>query len=125
MFMKNQDGYEIQDLGSLHHYRTEIPNIIFELNLDPCEFKAYCVFKRTAGDKGSCFKSNNTLCEEIGCSRPTLIKIKKALEDQGLIAVKKRHHESGGDMSDLIQIIDIWEENMKTMSLKRGKDTNS
>ena len=107
---------EIQDNGSLHHYRTEIPNIIFQLNLDPWTFKAYCVFKMTAGDKGSCFKSNSTLACEIGCRVPTLIKLKRSLEDQGLITITKRKHEKGGDMPDLIHIVDIWPQNMHQMS---------
>ncbi len=106
---------EIQDLGSFHHYRTEIPNIIFQLNLDPWTFKAYCVFKMTAGDKGSCFKSNSTLACEVGCRVPTLIKIKRSLEDLGLIKITKRKHEKGGDMPDLIHIVDIWPQNMHQM----------
>jgi hypothetical protein len=114
---------QIQDLGSLHHYRTEIPNIIFQMKLDPWVFKAYCVFKMTAGDKGSCFKSNSTLSEEIGCSLPTLIKIKKQLVEEGLISIKKRKHESGGNAPDLIQIVDIWPENMRVMSNTYPKDS--
>jgi hypothetical protein len=110
---------EVKDLGSLHHYRTEIPNIVFKLK-DPWIFKAYCVFKKTAGDNGSCFKSNRTLSEEIGCSIPTLIKLKKSLEAEGLIILTKRNHENGGDMPDLIEIVDIWAQNMYEMSKAKG-----
>src|SRR6185295_18798243 len=109
------EGQEIQDLGSHHNYRTEIPNIIFTMKLDPWAFKAYCVFKMTAGDKSACFKSNNTLSEEIGCSIPTLIKLKNELRDHGLINIMKRKHPNGGDMPDLIQIIDIWPQNAEYM----------
>ena len=112
---QNSEGSDIQDLGSLHHYRTEIPNIIFRMNLDPWVFKAYCVFKMTAGDRSSCFKSNSTLSDEIGCSIPTLIKLKGELADLGLITIQKRHHENGGSMPDLIQIVDIWAQNMDYM----------
>lgn len=112
------EGNHIQDLGSLHHYRTEIPNIIFQMNLDPWVFKAYCVFKMTAGDRSACFKSNSTLSNEIGCSIPTLIKLKGELAELGLITIQKRHHENGGSLPDLIQIVDIWGQNMECM-LKR------
>ena len=113
---KNAESVEIQDSGSLHHYRTEIPNIIFKMNLDPWAFKAYCVFKMTTGDRGVCFKSNVTLSEEIGCSIPTLIKLKHQLEEEGLIKIIKRIHKNGGNMPDLIQIVDIWPQNMQMMS---------
>lgn len=37
---------EIKDLSSLHKYRTEIPNIIFHLGLDPYELATYCALKK-------------------------------------------------------------------------------
>lgn len=114
-----------QDLGSLHHYRTEIPNIVFLLKLEPMLFKAYCVFKMTAGDRGGCFKSNKTLSDEIGCSVPTVMKLKEQLSEIGLITLTKRMHFSGGNMPDLIQITDIWPENMEEMAKKYPKKTNS
>lgn len=126
--MNNQnlsEDNEIQDLGSLHHYRTEIPNVIFQMKLGHLLIAAYCVFKSTSGDKGSCFKSNATLCEEIGCSKPTLIQLKKQLEVKGLIIVKKRTHENGASLPDLIQIIDIWEMNWEFfIKLKKNKYSN-
>jgi hypothetical protein len=106
---------EIQDLSSLHHYRTEIPNVLFDMNLDPYEFKTYCVLKKTAGDRGSCFKSSDTLCSEIGCQRPKLIEIKRSLEKRGIIKILKRKHDNGGTMPDLITIVDLWGLNMKVM----------
>jgi hypothetical protein len=116
---------ETEDLGSFHHYRTEIPNIVFMLKLEPMLFKAYCVFKMTAGDKGKCFKSNKTLSDEIGCSVPTVMKLKDQLSEIGLIVLTKRTHESGGCMPDLIQITDIWPENMQEMAKKYPKNVNS
>jgi len=86
------------------------------MSLDPYEFKAYCVFKMTAGDRGSCFKSMTTLCESIGCQKPKLIDIKRVLLEKGLISIQKRKSDKGGDMPDLISIVDIWPQNMKLMS---------
>lgn len=112
---------EFQDNSSLHLYRTELPNIIFELNLDVYEFKAYCVMKRIAGDRGSCFKSNANLILEIGCKKTKLKEIKKSLEDIGLITITKRKNSDGGDSPDLIEIVDIWNLNMSEMSKKYKK----
>lgn len=107
---------EYQDLSSSHNYRTEIPNIIFHMNLTPWEFKAYCVIKKTASDRGSCFKSNSTLSDEIGCSVKFTIDLKKDLERLNLIKITKRKNDKGGDIPDLIQIKDIWPQNMEYMS---------
>ena len=106
---------EYQDLSSSHNYRTEIPNIIFHMNLTPWEFKAYCVIKKTAGDRGVCFKSNGTLSHEIGCSVPFTIDLKKELVRLNLIKIIKRKNEKGGDIPDLIHIKDIWPQNMEYM----------
>ena len=104
-------GYE----GGLHHFRTEIPNIVFEMKLDIYELSTYCHLKRTAGDKRSCWKSTKTLCEEIGISLPKLIEVKKSLVSRGLIRIEKRKHENGGSLTDLVTIIDVWPLNMKVM----------
>lgn len=109
---------------SMHDYRTEIPNIIFEMKLDPYEMTTYCHLKKAAGDHGGCWKSSKTLCEDMGISHPKLIQIKKSLEYKGLIRVEKRVHENGGSMSDFVTVTDIWHMNMKTMvdrfSSKKG-----
>lgn len=117
-----EESCEVKDLGSLHHFRTEIPNIIFEMKLDPYEFMLYCVLKRTAGDAGSCFKSNATLCEEIGCQKPKLIEVKKSLQVKGLIKIKKRTRADGCKMPDLINITDMWDKNAE-MYLSKKKST--
>ncbi len=122
------DSNEIQDLSSHHKYRTEIPNIVFDLGLDPYEFKAYCVLKMTAGDKRACWKSNATLCLEVGCQKPKLIEIKKSLAKKGLIIIQKRRKEDKSCESDLIKIVDIWPQNMKYMAekypIKEGGGSN-
>lgn len=105
----HEEECEVQDLGTERNFFTILPNILFHFKLDPWAFKAYCVIKMTAGDKGSCF--NSRMAEEVGCSIPTLIKLKNQLTEKGLIIIQKRTHPSGGNMPDLIQIVDIWGQN--------------
>lgn len=112
-----EEKCEVQDLNSEHSYFTLLPNVLFDI-LDPYEFKAYAVLKMTAGEKGACFKSKDTLCQEIGCGKTKLIEIKESLQKKGLIKIKKRIHESGGNAPDLITLVDIWNFNMKKMSEK-------
>lgn len=112
---------EFQEDSFLSNF-TAIPNIIFDVyKLDPYELKAYCIFKRTAGDRGRCFKSIKTLCEEVGCQKPKLIEIKKSLEKKGLIKIIKRKKTDGGNLPDLVHIINIWPECMKFYSDQQAK----
>lgn len=116
------ENFEFQDESSLQHYFTQIPNIVFEMGLSPFQFTAYSVFKRTAGSKGVCFKTNVTLAREIGCSIRMLVDIKKQLVEFGLITQLKRTDKKGGSLPDLIQIVDIWHKNMMEMIKKYPKN---
>ena len=120
--MHPKDSVEVVEESSMHHYRTEIPNIIFSMGLEPYAFKAYCILKMTAGDRGSCFKSNETLCAEIMCKNPKWLEIKKLLVRMNLIKIKKRRAENGRSISDLITIVDLWHTNMETMSQRNQKN---
>lgn len=110
-----------QEVAAQHRYRTEIPNVILDMGLDPYEYKGYSIFKRTAGDKGVCFKSNDTLCHEIGCQKPKLIAIKKSLAAKGLITITKRKNEKGYCIPDLIHMVDIWDKNIDFIENKYSK----
>ena len=105
----------IKDNGSLHHYRTELPNILIQMRLTPYELATYFVLKQTAGDNGGCFKSNKTLCDEIGIGKSKLLEIKQSLQARGLITITKRKNPKGDLLPDLITIVDIWAMNMKEM----------
>lgn len=114
--INSQEYYSSNE--SSHHYRTEIPNIIFEMGLDPYELSLYCYLKKTAGDNGACWKSIQTLCEETKFGRTKLMKVKASLESKGLIKISKRNNPTGGKSSDLITIVDLWSNNMKRMAEK-------
>jgi len=119
------DEILIQDVGSLHHFRTEIPNIIFDMELNSSEFVLYCLFKKIAGDGGQCFKSNKTLCEDLKWGLNRLIDTKRSLAQRGLIKIRKRRNEHNGNTSDLITIVDIWSQNMEEMLKKKNKQNQS
>ena len=97
-----------------------IPRVITKMGLDPYELSLYIHLKATAGDRGSCFKSNKTLAEEMVCSPRKLIEIKKQLEDRGLIIVKKRINENGSPLPDLITIVDVYEFKLRPQFNKMG-----
>jgi hypothetical protein len=118
------DQYEVSEEKPDHHFRTETPNIIYELlkekKLSPLAFVLYSVLKKTAGDYGSCFKTNETLAEECGYSKSTLKTYLKELEeirlpnDQKLIEVFRRTNPDNSPATNLIKIVDIWRYNGDT-----------
>lgn len=111
---------EQENLGN-HHYRTEIPNIIYKMKLSVYEHAVYSYIKQAAGDRGDCWKSVRTMADEIGIStnklREVKISLSKPREELGgkpLIRVFKRKNETNNSaLSDVIQITDIWEINMR------------
>lgn len=120
---------KVQDLSD-HTYRTEIPNIVYDMGLSANSFRVYAELKRIAGDNGCCFKTNDNICQSCGISEPTLIKIKKELQEpfpqlnnKPLITINKRLKEDGSWDSDLIEIVNIWPENMREY-LKKYEEKN-
>ena len=121
--MSEEQNIEIQDCGSLHRFRTEIPNIIFFLNLTDTEFRFYCELKRITGENGSCWASNKLLSLRCQISERTITDLKKILDEKKLITVTDRKKENGSRATSLIKIVDIWDENMDRFKNK-GNDKN-
>lgn len=118
---------EFRDNSSLHYYRTEIPNIIWDLGLDCYERDAYSYFKRISGDKGSCYQSNKKIQTALGIGETKLREIKKKLSSHfeliggPLIKTTQRKNENNEFLPTLIEIIDIWPKNFEIMSSKKSK----
>lgn len=117
------DEYQIKDLSSLHKYRTELPNIIFELGLTADHIGVYSLLKRIAGDSGSCFSSNTKLGEKLKMTAKTFANFKDDLEKPfdmlgglSLIESQERNTPEKGRQSDLVTITDIWPINMQFMA---------
>jgi hypothetical protein len=118
----NQQEFSFTDQSSLHKYRTEIPNIIFDLGLDPYELALYTYFKKIAGDGGCCTQSKKTICKKLGICisvfkdrKKKLCMPRPELDNKSLINCTERFHENGDHDTSLITINDIWEDNFKIM----------
>lgn len=115
---------EVQFEGERSYYTT-VPNIIFSLGLDPYAFMYYCTLRKTAGEKGSCFKSKETLSEESGCSYRLISELNnylsqpfEALGGKPLIRVESQFKSDGSQATNRITIIDVWLENITNLSNK-------
>jgi len=103
-----------------HHYRTEIPNIIDDLDLSPYDFRLYQKIKRTCGDDGKCWKSIPHLAEEANMSArqvmrclDNLSKPQPLLNGRSPILVYQRYKENRSRDTHIIEIVDVWDLNDK------------
>lgn len=98
---------EINDLSSLHRYRTEIPNLIDEMDLSVYAFRLYVRLKRVAGDGGKCFYSTRQLAEQCRMSVGAVSNAKQELIEKDLIRIDR----SGDWDRDNITLVDVWPAN--------------
>jgi Helix-turn-helix domain len=103
--------HAIFDEGDLRKYRTEIPNMVYDIGLTPYEGWLYGHFKRVCGAKpdGMCWKSVATLAKETGMSTGRVSEARRELERRGLI---KMEQPKGPGTSITVTIVDIWPQNM-------------
>ncbi len=103
-------GSNIVDQGSLHKYRTEIPNTVVRglksRGLSVHTKWLYVYLKSVTGDSGVSYRSTATMAEESGMSRAQVSASKKALARKGLIVVVLGKNPRRDP--DQIQIKDIW-----------------
>lgn len=86
-------------------YRTEIPNIIDDLGLDPYERTLYVHYKRVCGASGGqCTEGVRGTAEKTKMSFAKVSSTRQALIDRGLILMQP-HGEVGGFA---VTIVDIW-----------------
>lgn len=111
MFMNFQSIEQKPD----HHFRAEIPNIVFHLGLDCYELAVYSHLKRISGDEGCCFKTIANLAKDCRVSDSKLKYVIHSLENprdllngMPLIQVTKRKKENGSPDSNIINIVPIW-----------------
>lgn len=113
-------GNQVHEEGDLKKYRTETPNLIYELRLTPYECALYNHFKRVAGagPNGQCYRSTDRLAEETAMSPGMISKAKQGLlrtdrpglNGKSLIHIEKDESRPGRPR-DIVTIVDIWPEN--------------
>lgn len=99
------------DNGDLRQYRTEIPNLIDDMDLSVYAFRLYVHLKRVAGatEHGVCWQSTRTLADHCGMSVGKVSQAKQELIDAGLIELTPGDKAKG--KSDEIAICNIWGQN--------------
>jgi len=99
-----------------HHYRTELPNIVFSV-LTPIQLAVYAHLKRIAGDNGKCWMSIKNIADNVGIGETTFRESVKELAKTNVliglpfIRVYRRKKPDGSADTSIISIVDIWRAN--------------
>lgn len=93
-------------------YRTQIPNIIDDLGLDPYERALYVHYKRVCGDGngGECFEAIRTTADKTKISLSKCWRTRTSLEERGLITVDGV--KKGQKGTAIVKVVDIWPLNL-------------
>lgn len=117
--------HSVRDDGDLQKLYAAIPNIVFDLGLNPYELALYAHFKRAAGNAlgGVCWKSRATIARESGMSSGMVTKARQALEvpraelnGKPLIVVSEEPSKTGGKPTCRVTMTDIWAVNVLKFS---------
>ena len=96
----------------LRKWRTELPNIIDDSDLDPYEFRLLVHYYRVAANNvNGCFESAQTTAKKCHMSAGKVSEVRQQLAEKGWIKIK-RSGDIGTEMLT-ISIIDKWQENME------------
>lgn len=114
-------------------YRTEIPNIVFELlesgEISHSAFSLYAVLRRIAGEHGSCWYGVRGLVKKCNLSHVTIIKLKKVLSQKfkklgGKSLIQITPGDPTKEEADTITIVDIWPDNYPYFKNKLSCERN-
>jgi len=109
-----------------HRYFTQIPNILWFLNISHADFKLYNTFVKTCGwgQGKQCYKSTRYLAAEAGLSSGQISSSKDSLLKAGLITRDTKRRSPKGWAVDHIRLVDIWPVNMQFFEIHKSSDTH-
>ena len=111
---ENEPNFQIEEDFADHHYRTEIPNCIFDAELSVYTLAVYSYLKRIAGDAGKCWQSNKKIASSLGISERQVQKSISELCSSDnkfkipFIERSIRKNEDGGNTTNILKIVNIW-----------------
>lgn len=111
--------YHIVAEETSRKYSIEIPGMVYHLGLSSFEYALYGIYRFTALRWSRCYKSLDTLAQESGMSRPSVIKARKELEARGLI--KTETVRAGESFRLETTVIDIWKQNLSYPEFPQSK----
>lgn len=107
------DEVLIVDSSHDRKWFTAIPNIIDDMDLSSYGVRLYLRLKRRAGENGRCWENTRNLAKGCKMSLSQVTKVKRELQDAGLIEISEVPGKHGHYPSHSITILDIWPANYK------------
>jgi predicted transcriptional regulator len=105
-------------------YRTEVPNLIDDMDLSVYAFRLYIHIKRVAGPNGTCYEGTRTLAEKCRMSVGMVSGARQELIEKGLIAQVGERTTRGGTIAEYSPV-DIWQENYESYASVHQVNTNA
>lgn len=103
----------VRDTGDLRRWRTEIPNLYDDADLDPIEFRLLVHYKRIGN---RCNESVRTTAKKCKISVGAVVEKRRSLADKGF--VKLTTLDTG---KVIVEVVDMWEVNFITYSTMSAK----
>lgn len=110
MKRRHEERITVIDEGDLRKYRTELPNMIDDLNLSPFAYRLYGHYKRRAGaNGGECTEGLRGLARSC---RMSINSVRGARDElAALKLIKRRPAIDALGVRDYVSIVDIWAAN--------------
>ncbi len=105
------DEQVISDPSDLKKYRTELPNLYDDAELDVYEFRLLAHYKRV----GKCTEGLPTTAKKCNMSEGKVSETRQSLADKGFIALQKVSMDKGR-YRFIVTVIDRWVENFARYS---------
>lgn len=100
----------IYDGGALRRWRTEIPNIIDDSDLDPYEFRLLIHYYRVAANSADgCYEGAQMTADKCHISKGQVSQKRQSLADKGWISVEADGPKNRQKIT--IRIVDKWADN--------------
>lgn len=117
--MSDDQEIHVEDLCTEKQYFSQIPNIIHRMGLGCYVVAYYCLLKSIAREKSTCYMKQKNIAKMLGCSdrqirimNNIMTQEFEILGGKPLIKIKHRKDSSGENLPNIIQVVDIWVENI-------------
>lgn len=108
----------ISDDGDPRQWRTEIPNMVFDMGLSIYAVGLYGYYKRVCGGAkgGKCIQGVRRIAKALKISTGSVVNARRELKENGLITVAEPERQ---DQTLTVKIVNIWRKNFERYDQQR------
>jgi len=113
-----ESDQEIRDPSDLRKWRTELPNMVDDADMDVYCFRLYVHYKRV----GTCRESIATTARKCHMSQGKASQARMQLHELGWINLETYQTAKGPGY--IVTVVDVWEENFAHYSTAKARKPN-